>query len=76
MRIRVNFSLDNEDFQPPDEASVALNDIFTRLCEVFDDGARGGVVRDTNGNTVGDWAIVPEEDDDIETMTAWGIRTI
>jgi hypothetical protein len=63
-RMEISFSLDNDAFRNPDTGDLAgyatvaeLDRIFQRISDAVWEGNTEGRIRDSNGNTVGQWEI-------------------
>jgi hypothetical protein len=54
----LNIDTGNDAMQTPADVADALRDVLL----VLDNGGTYGIVRDTNGNTVGRWDLTEDED--------------
>ena len=59
MQFTLTINMDNEAFQnrPLGELAECLNSVVERLCLSGNQPVDNGRIRDTNGNTVGNWSI-------------------
>lgn len=64
MKLRVEYAIDAPEFEPPNGLAVAmtLHHVQSALITAMDVAPEdGGLIRDTNGNTIGTWDILGDE---------------
>lgn len=67
---KLQFSADNAAFADPEyfgmEAGRILFDVGTRMQDADGTAPVSGVIRDTNGNRIGEWSYAPSASEDEE----------
>lgn len=61
MAFKLEFSTSNAAFE--DNLEMESHYIVLGVAEAIREGRRSGKVRDTNGNTVGEWSLTSEDED-------------
>lgn len=61
MAFKLEFSTANAAFE--DNLEMESHYIVLGVAEAIREGRRSGKVRDTNGNTVGEWSLTSEDED-------------
>lgn len=55
--IKIQFSRTNDDFCDADSMrEIAAADIVRRIADEIERGSEGSIIRDKNGNTIGEWS--------------------
>lgn len=63
----VNIDSDNDAFQDGN-AAAELQRILRRIVQQLDVSDGGEVIKDVNGNTVGEWGLMTEDDEENESL--------
>ena len=63
MKMRIEFSMDNDSFQDAMQRVMELRGIMEDIVLDFDHGHEDGGIRDMNGNRIGQWEITENEKD-------------